>query len=543
MPHVDTSSGARYHYELYGNGEEKVFLIMGFACCKTYWAPQIREILRCGALKSSAPRSNRYQICAYDSRGFGQSSGGSHSVPYSTRNLAVDAVDILRHLEWISSASPPALHVVGWSMGGMIAQYIAAHLPSPHRLSSVVLLSTSPGGHRADMKHSLNITVPTTVSAYIPRNLPPLAGLTVIRRILLQSFTMEQRIANALELHFPSTYLDAPYNGVWPITAAVKRLLDEEGTMKTAPSSSTQFSVDATDSDVSDSDSDAETSSCQKLTSADHYTRMITPLVTNRMALSQIYAHRSPFDRPIVESIIAFAHHLYAVFTHQPTPRELSTIAQYNPLVITGTDDVLIHASCSVSLAQSLQCPIVAIGKTGHMVHVQQPTLFADIIDKHFRNAAETTATTKLSVIGDIEHPLVTIVDYSKPQSTRGVHNESAMVSSLTAPLKRRLSDRKVSFSLPASHGRQRTQSNATSSSSLWSWSAWVSSLQSLFTFFLLYKLFLSLPVVRVVASNFSSLSLTTFLRPVYLLHLHLHNKMMLRTQQILSLLFATTSV
>ena len=41
MPYVPTPSGARYHYELYGDGEEKVLFVAGFACCKGYWKASV----------------------------------------------------------------------------------------------------------------------------------------------------------------------------------------------------------------------------------------------------------------------------------------------------------------------------------------------------------------------------------------------------------------------------------------------------------------------------------------------------------------------
>jgi 3-oxoadipate enol-lactonase len=75
---------------------------------------------------------------AMDWRGTGAS--GAPDVPYSTSGFAADAVAVLDELGFERA------DVYGTSMGGRVAQLLAAH--HPHRVRRLVLGCTSPGGSR-----------------------------------------------------------------------------------------------------------------------------------------------------------------------------------------------------------------------------------------------------------------------------------------------------------------------------------------------------------------------------------------------------------
>lgn len=112
-------------YERAGDEGSKVLLVMGFGFPGAAWREQIDGL------------SKTHQVCAYDNVGTGQSDPVRS--PTSTMDaLASDGFRMLDALGWEKA------HVIGVSMGGMIAQHMAA--ARPERLHSLSLIATSPGG-------------------------------------------------------------------------------------------------------------------------------------------------------------------------------------------------------------------------------------------------------------------------------------------------------------------------------------------------------------------------------------------------------------
>lgn len=79
------------------------------------------------------PLAHSFHVIRYDARGHGES--GSPPGPYSLAMLASDALALLDHLG-IARA-----HVVGLSMGGLVAQCLA--IQAPHRVNRIVLANTA----------------------------------------------------------------------------------------------------------------------------------------------------------------------------------------------------------------------------------------------------------------------------------------------------------------------------------------------------------------------------------------------------------------
>jgi pimeloyl-ACP methyl ester carboxylesterase len=108
-------------YEEHGSGDP-LLLVMGLAADSTAWLYQLPDF------------SRRYRTIVFDNRGVGRST--KPLGPYSIHQMADDAVGLLDVL------AVPRAHVVGVSMGGMIAQEIA--LRHPARVRGLVLACTFP---------------------------------------------------------------------------------------------------------------------------------------------------------------------------------------------------------------------------------------------------------------------------------------------------------------------------------------------------------------------------------------------------------------
>lgn len=117
-------AGREFHYERAGSGEP-LLLIQGMSGTHVSWGEPFK-----GALEES------FDVIAFDNRGIGLS--GPVDGPFTIVEMAEDTAGLLEELE-IESA-----HVVGISMGGMIAQELA--LAHPDRLRSLTLGCTFCGG-------------------------------------------------------------------------------------------------------------------------------------------------------------------------------------------------------------------------------------------------------------------------------------------------------------------------------------------------------------------------------------------------------------
>lgn len=163
MPKVRVGDVELYYMEA-GTGEPLV-LIMGFGGDHLAWGLQVPAF------------AERYRVIALDNRGVGQSS--APDVPYTTAMMADDTAGLLDALA-IEHA-----HILGVSMGGMIAQELA--LRHPRRVRTLQLHATYA---RADR--------------YV------LALLDAIREIRLGLGREKALRAMALWLFEPASYVERP---------------------------------------------------------------------------------------------------------------------------------------------------------------------------------------------------------------------------------------------------------------------------------------------------------------------------------------------
>jgi pimeloyl-ACP methyl ester carboxylesterase len=120
---------AELDYEREGSGQP-LLLIMGMSGTALHWGEPFLTALR-----------HEFDVIVYDHRGVGASS--RLDGPITTAQMAADAAGLLTALD-IDSA-----HVLGTSMGGMVAQELA--LANPERVRTLVLGCTYCGGHDSSL--------------------------------------------------------------------------------------------------------------------------------------------------------------------------------------------------------------------------------------------------------------------------------------------------------------------------------------------------------------------------------------------------------
>jgi 3-oxoadipate enol-lactonase len=118
---------ARLHYSIRGHGAP-LLMLMGLGGSGAMWGDEFL-----------APLARRFRLILLDHRGTGESERGD--APYTIPQLAEDAAGVL------AAARFAKAHVLGVSMGGMVAQELA--IAHGSRVAALVLGCTTPGGRAA----------------------------------------------------------------------------------------------------------------------------------------------------------------------------------------------------------------------------------------------------------------------------------------------------------------------------------------------------------------------------------------------------------
>jgi 3-oxoadipate enol-lactonase len=116
----------RIAWERHGSGTP-LLLIHGLGYARWGWEPVLPGL------------AERFDVMLFDNRGIGESDAPPG--PYTAAEMADDAIQVL------DEAGVGRAHVVGTSLGGMVAQELA--LGHPDRVDRLVLACTTPGGPKA----------------------------------------------------------------------------------------------------------------------------------------------------------------------------------------------------------------------------------------------------------------------------------------------------------------------------------------------------------------------------------------------------------
>jgi 3-oxoadipate enol-lactonase len=149
-----------------------LLLIQGLGYARWGWEPVVEPLARL------------FDVLLFDNRGIGGSDAPPG--PYTTAELAGDALQVL------DEAGVDRAHVVGTSLGGMVAQELA--LAAPERVDKLVLVCTLPGGSRSFPMPEQTVRLMearATLREYVENALEPDPRPELVDRIL------EHRVATA----------------------------------------------------------------------------------------------------------------------------------------------------------------------------------------------------------------------------------------------------------------------------------------------------------------------------------------------------------
>lgn len=171
----DGRPGFNMYYELHGEGPIHLVFLMGLNNSCFGWLDQVDEF----------GHDPRYSVLVLDNRGYGNTD--APHTRYTTSAFAEDVADVFQHLGW---TEPRSVHLVGVSMGGMIALEMCRRYSE--RFASATLLSTTAGD---------------------AHNLPPIKGLGMIvlsvSEQIVGAGSPLNRIKRVLDVLFPQEWLDA----------------------------------------------------------------------------------------------------------------------------------------------------------------------------------------------------------------------------------------------------------------------------------------------------------------------------------------------
>lgn len=175
--------GAQIAYRRIGSGRPLVVL-NGFAATSADWDPSFIDRL-----------ASSNELILLDNRGIGRST--DNGCPFDIGQLADDVLRVVETL------GVERVNMLGWSMGGFIAQTLAVQ--HADRINKLVLLSTDSGGSDSD-----------------------LASAAVWSQLVDMSGTPHEQARRLLSLLFPSDFAESIYREFGDVVAAARAQLSPD---------------------------------------------------------------------------------------------------------------------------------------------------------------------------------------------------------------------------------------------------------------------------------------------------------------------------
>jgi pimeloyl-ACP methyl ester carboxylesterase len=175
--------GCRLAYRRMGSGRP-LLVLNGLTATNADWDPAFLERL-----------ASANELVLLDNRGIGAST--DDGAPFDIPKLARDTADVIQALD-LGSVS-----VLGWSMGGFVAQALGVQHPAV--VDKLVLLSTSPGGAGAT-----------------------LADPAVLDRLTDTSGTPDEQARRLLGVLFPADFAESVYRDFGEVVAQARAELSPE---------------------------------------------------------------------------------------------------------------------------------------------------------------------------------------------------------------------------------------------------------------------------------------------------------------------------
>jgi pimeloyl-ACP methyl ester carboxylesterase len=116
-------------YKIFGSGDP-LFLITGFKGTMDQWDQRLLQNL-----------ASQFRVVVFDNRGMGETSVGNTNKNSSIAQFANDTAGLIDALGF------KKVNILGWSMGGFVAQELA--LNHPEKVDRLILYATSCGGKEA----------------------------------------------------------------------------------------------------------------------------------------------------------------------------------------------------------------------------------------------------------------------------------------------------------------------------------------------------------------------------------------------------------